>query len=84
MFIMKCFEYNKKCKTMCQEKECRYWIDIKQSQNCCINAVKNDSESKFTLQDIGDIFSVTRMRICQIEKKAIKKVKEKVAKIGSR
>ena len=77
---MKCFEYNKKCKTMCQEKECRYWIDIKQSQNCCINAVKNDSESKFTLQDIGDIFSVTRMRICQIEKQALNKIKENLKK----
>ena len=27
-----------------------------------------------TLQEIGDIFNVTRMRICQIEKKIINKI----------
>ena len=36
------------------------------------------SSEKITLQTIGDIFFVTRMRICQIEKVAIKKLKEKV------
>lgn len=77
---MKCFEYQKKCNRVCNKKECRYWINIKESQNCCINAARNESETKFTLQDIGDIFSVTRMRICQIEKKAIKKIKDKLAK----
>jgi len=77
---MKCFEYNKKCNTVCKKKECRYWLNIKESQNCCINAAKNESESKFTLQDIGDIFDVTRMRICQIEKKAIKKIRERFSK----
>jgi len=78
MFIMKCFEYNKKCNLVCQKKSCRYWIDLKNNQNCCINAAKDESESKFTLQDIGNIFNVTRMRICQIEKMAIKKIKEKI------
>jgi DNA-directed RNA polymerase specialized sigma subunit len=75
---MKCFEYNKKCNLSCQKKTCRYWIDLKNNQNCCINAAKDESESKFTLQDIGNIFNVTRMRICQIEKMAIKKIKEKI------
>ena len=27
-----------------------------------------------TLQQIGDIFGVTRMRICQLEKKILKKI----------
>ena len=33
-----------------------------------------------TLEDIGNIFKVTRMRICQIEKKAIKKIKSIILK----
>lgn len=75
---MKCFEYNKKCDKKCDKKECRYWMNLEKNQNCCINAVNDDSEEKLTLQDIGDIFKVTRMRICQIEKIAIQKLKEKL------
>jgi DNA-directed RNA polymerase sigma subunit (sigma70/sigma32) len=43
--------------------------------------VKNEEydSNKITLQDIGDIFKVTRMRICQIEKNAIKKLKDRLA-----
>ena len=78
---MKSFEYNNQCKTDCQKKTCRYWIDQKKYNNCCIIASSNDNNNidreKFTLQDIGDIFKVTRMRICQIEKIAIKKLKDK-------
>ena len=73
---MKCFEHNKQFKNNCQKKYCRYWIDCKQSKNCAILASKG--EIKFTLEDVGNIFSVTRMRICQIEKTAMNKLREKV------
>lgn len=81
---MKCFEYNNNCKKNCEKTSCRYWINHKKYQNCCLIASDDDSnnqknEEKFTLQDIGDIFKVTRMRICQIEKIAIKKLKDKFA-----
>ena len=46
------------------------------SNNCGIIAAKNDN--KMTLEDVGKLFNVTRMRICQIEKIAIKKLKERV------
>jgi len=78
---MKCFEYNNQCKTNCKKQVCRYWIDKNKYNNCCLIAASNDNtnndQEKFTLQDIGDIFKVTRMRICQIEKIAIKKLKDK-------
>jgi YesN/AraC family two-component response regulator len=75
---MKCFDYNKKFKKKCVKKECRYWIKSNTSQNCGLNIVKSQESKKITLQDIGDYFNVTRMRICQIEKIAIKKLKEKL------
>ena len=33
-------------------------------------------EGPMTLQEIGEIFDVTRMRICQIEKSIMKKMSE--------
>jgi DNA-directed RNA polymerase sigma subunit (sigma70/sigma32) len=48
-------------------------MNAKNSNNCCINY---KSDNKITLEEIGNIFDVTRMRICQIEKNAIKKIKK--------
>jgi hypothetical protein len=81
---MKCFNYNKNNNRDCDNKGCRYWVDCKNSNNCCILLLKNKdyNEDKTTLQDIGDIFKVTRMRICQIEKNAIKKLKDKLTSLS--
>ncbi len=79
---MKCFEYNNTCKKNCAKTDCRYWIKKESYQNCCLIAANENSlnrEEKFTLQDIGNIFKVTRMRICQIEKIAVRKLKDKFA-----
>ena len=70
-----CFEVHGKYDVPCQKKSCRYWINYSCEQNCTLIAA---SEGPKTLQEIGDIFGVTRMRICQIEKKAISKIKEKL------
>lgn len=72
----KCFEQISNQRKSCKQKKCRYWIDCKAYKNCCIIGAK--SSEKITLQNIGEIFNVTRMRICQIEKAAVKKLKEKV------
>ena len=76
--LMKCFEYHKEKRKFCQKTNCRYWIEKENSQNCCINAAQEEGNS--TLEDIGHIFKVTRMRICQIEKKAIKKIQSIILK----
>ena len=73
---MKCFDYHKKNNSICENKACRYWLNFKKNKNCCI--ISSKSEDKFTLEDIGKLFKVTRMRICQIEKQAIKKIRELV------
>jgi len=46
------------------------------SGNCVIVGAK---KNEWTLQDIGNVFGVTRMRICQIEKAVLTKIRKKIA-----
>ena len=68
---MKCFQFHENKRVSCKKEECRYWIDCQDHQNCTLIAAK---KGPMTLQEIGSIFGVTRMRICQIEKKILSKV----------
>jgi hypothetical protein len=61
-----CFSACKNFGVSCVVSECRYFQDMAGNfQNCIINA---SEQGPLTLQEVGDIFDVTRMRICQIEK----------------
>ena len=70
-----CWSEHKKADKPCLDNKCRQWIDCKQKLNCTILA---SLEGPRTLQEIGDLHGLTRMRICQIEKSAIKKIKDKL------
>ena len=59
----------------CKNKKCRAWFDCKQYKNCSIIAAE---AGPMTLQNIGDLFKLTRMRICQIEKSAITKIRDMI------
>ena len=74
-FSTSCFNEHKVKSMSCKNKSCRYWHDLNKSNNCIINA---SQEKAYTLQEIGDIFDITRMRVCQIEKSAITKIKNKL------
>jgi DNA-directed RNA polymerase sigma subunit (sigma70/sigma32) len=60
-------------KKYCKRQNCRYWISNLKNKNCAL--VTADQSTNMTLEEVGNIFNVTRMRICQIEKKAINKIK---------
>jgi uncharacterized protein YqkB len=66
-----CFKEHKESGQSCVNTICRYWIDCEKNNNCTMIAA---SKGPMTLQEIGDIFGVTRMRICQIEKSVLKKL----------
>ena len=72
-----CFSAHKNMKKNCQNKKCRYWHNLNSDNNCIIN---KSSENPHTLQEIGDLFDITRMRICQIEKQTLEKVRKNILK----
>lgn len=72
---MKCYIYYNKENQQCNKKLCRYWINSKENNSCCIVATKKGNK---TLEDIGKIYNITRMRVCQIEKNIIAKIKKRV------
>ena len=67
-----CFAAHKRCNVQCDNKSCRLWLDLPRSLNCTIIEAKRGPK---TLQDVGEIFNITRMRVCQIEKKILLKLK---------
>ncbi len=69
-----CFNEHKKLKIPCKNSECRYWHQMSDKQNCTIISA---SEGPKTLQEIGDVFGITRMRVCQIEKGILSKLSKK-------
>ena len=66
-----CFAEHKKRNAACEKTSCRNWMNHRNSLNC---AVIGSSDKKWILKDIGEVFGVTRMRICQIEKEILKKL----------
>ena len=68
----KCFDVHAKHKVSCRRTRCKNYIEESTVQNCVIVAAQN---GPYTLQNIGKIYGLTRMRICQIEKSIIQKLR---------
>ena len=73
-----CFAAHARAGVSCQKSSCRMWVKSGCHQNCTLLAVANHRGCSMTLQQIGDIHGLTRMRVCQIEKRAITKVKDTI------
>jgi len=65
-----CFAEHEKRSLSCEKTACRMWINDSACNNCCVIKAREPH----TLQEIGDLFGVTRMRICQLEKSILRKV----------
>ena len=71
-----CFAAHAKYQLPCLKESCRMWINQECHKNCTLLAIADHQGCSMTLQQIGNIHNLTRMRVCQIEKRAISKVKE--------
>ena len=74
-----CFNKHLRHSTGCENTGCRQWIKCPAANNCTIIASRRGPK---TLQEIGDLCGLTRMRICQIEKSALRKIRDYVSKLG--
>ena len=70
-----CFSVHAQHNIRCESNDCRNWIDSADHFNCAFVAAKGGN---MTLQEIGDVFGITRMRICQIEKSILKKLNKEI------
>jgi len=70
-----CFSAHKRLDLTCDKTDCRHWINLESHQNCTLISAQKGPK---TLQEIGDIFGLTRMRVCQIEKAVIRKINQKI------
>ena len=67
-----CFDLVDSSSFNCQKSSCKQWIPYEGGKNCVLITTR---KGPLTLREIGDIYGLTRMRICQIEKNIYQKVK---------
>lgn len=67
-----CFKVLKSNGVNCQRKSCSNWIPYEEGKNCVLISSSN---GEHTLQEIGKIYGLTRMRICQIEKEILERAR---------
>lgn len=57
----------------CTNKECRYWINYSEDNNCTFVSVSKNKDG-MALSDVGKRFDVSAARIKQIETEALTKI----------
>ena len=70
-----CYEAVEKYNSICHKKNCSQWINHEPGKNCTILTTQ---EGPLTLREIGKIYGLTRMRICQIEKNIYQKIRNSI------
>ena len=68
-----CFSVLAEHNTNCERTKCPQWISYPEGNNCVMITA---GKGTHTLQEIGKIYGLTRMRICQIEKNIYEKIKK--------
>ena len=69
---LKCYEAVENFNSNCERKTCKNWVEFEQGRNCLMITTQ---AGPLTLNEIGKIYGLTRMRICQIEKNIYQKIR---------
>lgn len=68
-----CFAAHERYDLPCLKQSCRCWFNNPKSLNCINIAAKKGPEKQ---EQIGQYFGLTRMRVCQIEKSTLYKIRK--------
>jgi hypothetical protein len=60
-------------KASCKNKSCRFNFS-NLCNGCALATLEKSEKERLTLQEIGDLYDLSRMRICQLEKQIVEKV----------
>tara|TARA_B100000963_G_C22442881_1_gene587449 strand:- start:376 stop:606 length:231 start_codon:yes stop_codon:yes gene_type:complete len=71
--MRKCAKDNMENDSPCQKKDCRLWLNYGDDLNCTMISVKKNG--KLTLSEAGERLGISYVRVSQIEKQAVNKLK---------
>ena len=74
--MSKCFDIYEKYNLPCDEKSCRRWVDHPEDLNCSVICA-NKNDTGLSLREVSERMGVTHVRVQQIEKAALAKLKKK-------
>ena len=63
----------------CNNTDCRHNLNSQKYNSCALIAAE---DGPLTLQEIGDFYGISRMRVCQIEKSILRKLKSQKNKLS--
>ena len=77
--ILQCSDECLRHKKNCKQKECRHWIEYKEDNNC--SQISIAKHGNMTLDEISKRLQLSIVRISQIEKQALTKVRKRIKNI---
>ena len=60
----------------CSEDDCRYWINYEEENNCSLISIQENG--RMTLNEVSQRLGTSVVRVFQIEKKAMAKIKKQL------
>ena len=78
--LLECSRVCLKHKVNCSDKECKFWIDYKDEQNCTLISIYENG--RMTLRQVAERLGVSFARVKQIETRAMEKIKKRALNKG--